>query len=244
MIFALAGTGYTWTQEQRKEFLESHGIQMMQTGASSKRKLRVLIADDVQETRRNARLMLATIDDVEVVAMAANGLQAVQLATEHHPDIVLLDINMPEMDGLTAYREIVRVHPETGCIIISAEKDSSTFRSAISVGVQEYLIKPFTGDELEEAIGRVRVRVEQARQKLVQDTQVRKQREAYLVQLAIEYSKSRRTDENAMEVFEQLAENPRCEPRWLQTLAMIYVVRREWGRLKVLAEKLDGREKE
>ena len=210
-------------------------------GISSKRKLKVLIADDVQETRRNTRLMLATIDDVEVVAIAANGVQAVQFAAEQHPDIVLLDINMPVMDGLTAYREIAKIYPETGCIIISAEKDSSTFRTAITVGVQEYLVKPFTADELEEAIGRVRVLVEQSKQKIAQDTQVRKQREAYLTQLATEYSKSRRTDDQAMEVFEQLAQNPQCEPRWLQTLAMIYVVRNKWGKLKALAEKLEGR---
>ena len=216
---------------------------MAQPELTTRKKLRVLIADDIQETRRNTRLMLATIDDVEVVAIAANGVQAVQLATEHHPDIVLLDINMPEMDGLTAYSEIVKVHPETGCIIISAEKDATTFRNAISVGVQEYLIKPFTGDELEEAIGKARVRVEESRHKLVQDTQVRKQREAYLVQLATEYSKSRRTDDQAMEVFEQLADNPQCDPRWLQTLAMIYVVRQKWDRLKILAEKLEGRNK-
>jgi YesN/AraC family two-component response regulator len=210
-------------------------------GISSKRKLRVLIADDIQETRRNTRLMLATIDDVEVVAIAANGVQAVQFAAEQHPDIVLLDINMPVMDGLTAYREIAKIHPETGCIIISAEKDASTLRTAITVGVQEYLIKPFTADELEEAIGRVRVLVDQAKQKIAQDTQVRRQREAYLSQLATEYSKSRRTDDQAMEVFEQLAENPQCEPRWLQTLAMIYVVRNKWSKLKALAEKLEGR---
>lgn len=212
---------------------------MAQPELSTRKKLRVLIADDIQETRRNTRLMLATIDDVEVVAIASNGLQAVQFAKEHRPDVVLLDINMPEMDGLTAYREITKIYPETGCIIISAEKDAETFRHAIAVGVQEYLIKPFTGDELEESIGKVRVRVEQAKQRIMQDTQVRKQREAYLVQLATEYSKTRRTDDQAMEVFEQLAINPQCEPRWLQTLAMIYVVRQKWNRLKVLAGKLE-----
>ena len=215
----------------------------MQPETSPKRKLKVLIADDVQETRRNTRLMLATIDDVEVVAIAANGIQALQLAKEQHPDIVLLDINMPEMDGLTAYREIHKVLPGTGCIIISAEKDSTTLRNAISVGVQEYLIKPFTVEELEDAIGRVRILVEQYRVKLTQDTQVRKQREAYLLQLAAEYSKTRRTDEKAMEVFEQLAQNPECDTRWLQTLAMIYVVRQEWGRMKLLAVKLEQRTK-
>ncbi len=213
----------------------------MQPEISTKRKLRVLIADDVQETRRNTRLMLATIDDVEVVAIAANGMQALQLAKEQHPDIVLLDINMPEMDGLSAFREIHKVLPGTGCIIISAEKDTSTLRTAISVGVQEYLIKPFTVEELEDAIGRVRILVEQYRVKLAQDTQVRKQREAYLLQLAAEYSKTRRTDEKAMEVFEQLAQNPECDIRWLQTLAMIYVVRQEWGRMRALATKLEYR---
>jgi YesN/AraC family two-component response regulator len=215
----------------------------MQPEPSSKRKLKVLIADDVQETRRNTRLMLATIDDVEVVAIASNGLQALELAKQQQPDIVLLDINMPEMDGLTAYREIHKVLPGTGCIIISAEKDTSTLRNAISVGVQEYLIKPFTVEELEAAINRVRGLVEQYRLRLAQDTQLRRQREAFLLQLAAEYSKTRRTDEKAMEVFEQLAENPACEMRWLQTLAMIYVVRNEWGRLRILATKLEQRTK-
>jgi YesN/AraC family two-component response regulator len=204
-----------------------------------RRKLRVLIADDIQETRRNTRLMLATIDDVEVVAIAANGLQAVQLAKEHHPDIVLLDINMPEMDGLTAFRNIAEIHPDTGCIIISAEKDSTTLRTAISLGVQEYLIKPFTIDELESAIGRVDQKVQGNRKKLAQMDDLKRKKEDYLKQLATEYSKARRTDDKAMEVFEQLADYPNCEARWLQTLAMIYVVRQEWGRLKILAAKLE-----
>lgn len=206
-----------------------------------KRKSRVLIADDVQETRRNTRLMLATIDDVEVVAIAANGLQAVQLAKEHHPDIVLLDINMPEMDGLTAFRNIIQIHPDTGCIIISAEKDTMTLRTAISLGVQEYLIKPFTIDELEVAIARVNDKVGETRVKLAQVNDLKRKKEDYLKQLATEYSKARRTDEKAMEVFEQLADYPNCEARWLQTLAMIYVVRQEWGRLKILSTKLEQR---
>jgi YesN/AraC family two-component response regulator len=216
---------------------------MAQPQISPKRKMRVLIADDVQETRRNTRLMLATMDDVEVVAIASNGVQAVQMAKEHHPDIVFLDINMPEMDGLTAYKEIAKIYPETGCIIISAEQDTTTLRTAISIGVQEYLIKPFTVDELEAAVARVHERVEQARSKLAQASQINRQREAYLLQLAVEYAKSRRTDEQAMEVFEQLAKNPKCEMRWLQNLAMIYIVRQKWGRLKALAENIEQRNK-
>jgi YesN/AraC family two-component response regulator len=216
---------------------------MVQTNVSQKRKLRVLIADDVQETRRNTRLMLATIDDVEVVAIAANGVQAVNLAKEHYPDILLLDINMPEMDGLSAYRQIAQTHPDIGCIIISAEKDTSTLRTAMSIGVQEYLIKPYTIEELETAIARVYERVAQTRQKLAQAEQLRRRNEAYLQQLASEYAKTRRTDDQAIEVFERLAENPQCEPRWLQNLAMIYVIRQMWGRLKILATKVEQRTK-
>ena len=216
---------------------------MAQPDVSPKRKMRVLIADDIQETRRNTRLMLATIDDLEVVAIASNGLQAVQLAKEHHPDIVFLDINMPEMDGLTAYKEIAKIYPETGCIIISAEQDTATLRTAISIGVQEYLIKPFTVDELEAAVARVHERVEQARSKLAQASQISRQREVYLLQLAVEYAKSRRTDDQAMEVFEQLARNPKCEMRWIQNLAMIYIVRQKWGKLKALAENIEQRTK-
>ena len=215
----------------------------MQTVSSPKKKLRVLIADDIQETRRNTRLMLATIDDVEVVAMAANGLQAVQLTEEHRPDILLLDINMPELDGLSAYKRIAPAHPDIGCIIISAEKDTTTLRNAMSIGVQEYLIKPFTVEELETAIARVYGRVQKIRQDLAQAEQLRKRNEAYLKQLASEYARTRRTDDQAIEVFEQLAENPQCETRWLQNLAMIYIIRQDWSRLKLLAATVEQRNK-
>ena len=214
---------------------------MTQPEGTQNEKMRVLIADDVQETRRNTRLMLATIDNLEVVAIGANGRQAVDLAKEHHPDIVFLDINMPEMDGLTAYREIHKILPGTGCVIISAEKDTTTLRTAMSIGVQEYLIKPFTVDELEEAVARVRQKVIQVRKKIAEDTQVRKQREAYLVQLAAEYAKTRRSDDKAIQVFEHLAENPQCDMRWIQNLAMIYIIRHKWDRLKILAEKVEKR---
>lgn len=214
---------------------------MTQPEGTQNNKMRVLIADDIQETRRNTRLMLATIDDVEVVAIGANGLQAIDLAKEHHPDIVFLDINMPEMDGLTAYSEILKIYPDTGCVIISAENDTEALRAAMSIGVQEYLVKPFTMEELELAVARVHERVEQTRLKLSQDTQVRKQREAYLAQLAAEFAKTHRTDDKAIEVFEQLALNPECDLRWLQNLAMIYIVQNKWGKLKILAGKVEKR---
>ena len=214
---------------------------MTQAESSLARKMRVLIADDVQETRRSTRLMLSMISDVEVVAIASNGLQAVNMAKEHHPDIVVLDINMPEMDGLTAFKQIAQVHPDTGCIIISAEKESSVLREAMSLGIRDYLFKPFTVDELEQAVVQVSARIEKTRQTIAQEKQLRQKNEIYLKQLAEEFVKNRRTDDRAVEVFERLAANPACELRWLRTLAMIYVVRQDWGKLKNLAMILEKR---
>jgi lipopolysaccharide biosynthesis regulator YciM len=96
-------------------------------------------------------------------------------------------------------------------------------------------------DELEEAVARVKQKVVQMRKKIAEDTQVRKQREAYLAQLAVEYAKTRRSDDKAIQVFEHLAENPQCEMRWIQNLAMIYIIRQKWDRLKILAEKVEKR---
>jgi YesN/AraC family two-component response regulator len=216
---------------------------MTQAEGSPTRKLRVLIADDVQETRRSTRLMLSMISDVEVVAIASNGLQAVNMAKEHHPDIVVLDINMPEMDGLTAFKQIARVHPDTGCIIISAEKESTILREAMSLGIRDYLFKPFTVDELEQAVVQVSARLAKTRQTIAQEKQLRQKNEIYLKQLAEEFVRNRRTDDRAVEVFEHLAANPACELRWLRTLAMIYVVRQDWGKLKNLAMILEKRKK-
>ncbi len=211
---------------------------MTQAGLSEKKKIRVLIADDVHETRRSTRLMLSMIADIEVVAIATNGLEAVQMAREHRPDIVVLDINMPEMDGLTAYDQIVQGRPDTGCIIISAEKGFGLMRTAMSLGVQEYLFKPFTLEEMEQAVDRVVVRLEKKRLENRHTDRLRQQSEAYLKQLADEYARSKRTDDRAVDVFEQLAADPDCELRWLRTLAMLYVIRKEWNKLQTLAAKL------
>lgn len=201
-------------------------------------KFRVLIADDVQETRRNTRLMLSMIPEVEVVAIASNGAQALQLVGEHRPDIIISDINMPEMNGLALTREVMQRHPGTGCIIMSSERDAETFHAARSLGVQEYLIKPYTVDELEAAVKRVIARLVESRRRLAMARA--QQQEQSLKQLATEYAKARRADDQAVVVFEQLANNPSCDIYWLRTLAMMYVIRHEWGKLKRLAERLEN----
>ena len=78
----------------------------------------------------------------------------------------------------------------------------------------------------------------------MQGQQLRKQREAHLKRLAYEYAKTHRADDKAMEVFELLAKNPQCEMRWLMNLAIVYVVRKQWGKLKVLAARLEWQERQ
>jgi YesN/AraC family two-component response regulator len=203
-------------------------------------KLRVLIADDFHETRRSVRLMLSMNPDVVVVAIAKDGREAVEMAREHHPDIVVMDINMPQVDGLAAFKQISDIHPDTGCILISAQKEIQFLNAAITLGVQEYLCKPFTIEELNDAINRVGIQVRQKRPSLENASRLHKQSESYLEKLAKEYAKEKRTDDLALGVFEQLAENPDCELRWLRTLSMLYIIRQEWDKLKVLAERLES----
>jgi YesN/AraC family two-component response regulator len=199
---------------------------------------RVLIADDVLETRRNTRLMLADNPMVDIVAIAHNGREAVELAKKHQPDIALMDINMPEMNGFEAFQAMYDIFPSMACVIISAEDDNQSFRSAMNVGAREYLVKPFTVYQLNNAIKRVGDIVKAEREKADVAAQLRQQRASYLLQLAQEYSRSRRTDDEAVEVFEQLAANPKCELRWLRTLAMLYIIRAEWKKLQVLSGRL------
>lgn len=207
------------------------------------RKKRVLIADDAHETRRNTRVMLSMVEEVEVVAIALDGTQAVEMARQHKPDIVILDINMPKVNGLMAYKKIVQENPRTACIIISAEKDPSAFRAAMSIGIQHYLIKPFMSDELDRAVRDVVRRLDQDQTSLKETDHLLEKNETYLRQLAEEYTRAKRTDEKAVEVLEEVINLPNCEMRWIQTLAMIYVVRQRWGKLKALAEKLEQRTK-
>lgn len=199
---------------------------------------RVLIADDVLETRRNTRLMLADNPMVDIVAIAHNGREAVELAKKHQPDIALLDINMPEMNGFEAFQEMYKIFPTMACVIISAEDDNQSFRSAMNVGAREYLVKPFTVYQLNNAVKRVGDIVKAEREKADVANRLKEQRSSYLLQLATEYSKTRRTDDEAVEVFEQLAANPKCDVRWLRTLAMLYIIRQDWMKLQVLAGRL------
>ena len=118
-------------------------------------KIRLLLVDDIPETRENLRKLLFFESDVEVVGAAANGEEGVQMAIELQPDIVLMDINMPGMDGIAASEQISQKAPFTQIIMMSVQGESDYLRRSMLAGAREFLIKPFSSDELISSIRRV-----------------------------------------------------------------------------------------
>ena len=117
-------------------------------------KIRVLIVDDVSETRENVRKLLQFEADVDVVGAARSGKEAIQLSQELNPDVVLMDINMPDMDGIAATEAIRQKQPTAQVVILSVQNDQNYMRRAMLVGARDFLTKPPMGDELISAIRR------------------------------------------------------------------------------------------
>ncbi|MBK7448616.1 MAG: response regulator [Anaerolineales bacterium] len=117
-------------------------------------KIRVLIVDDIAETRENVRKLLQFESDVEVVGTARTGKEGIQLTQELNPDVVLMDINMPDIDGITATETIRRDSPHVQVVILSVQGDQNYMRRAMLAGARDFLTKPPMGDELISAIKR------------------------------------------------------------------------------------------
>lgn len=118
-------------------------------------KIRVLIVDDIAETRENVKKLLYFEEDVEVVGSGANGHEGVDLALKLNPDIVLMDINMPGMDGIAASEAISSQAPNVQVVMMSVQGEADYLRRSMLAGAREFLIKPFSGDELVNSIHRV-----------------------------------------------------------------------------------------
>lgn len=200
--------------------------------------IRVMIADDVTEMRRSTRLMLTLIPNVEIVAIAKDGREAIEMARVHQPDIALMDVNMPHTNGLQAIAAMRAERPELACIILSAERDTETLLEAMAVGARGYLTKPFTTDQLIETFERVSRNLRVKKRQSSQVAQLRQQRDVILKELAIEYVKQQRSDAKAMRVLEQVTSDPDCERQLLVALAWVYVQRQEWDKLKELKKRI------
>lgn len=120
-----------------------------------KGKIRVLIVDDIPETRENLKKLLYFETDIEIVGAVGTGEEAVEVAKELQPDIVLMDINLPGMDGITASELITRQSPTSQIIMMSVQGEADYLRRSMLAGAREFLIKPFSSDELVSSIKRV-----------------------------------------------------------------------------------------
>ena len=115
-------------------------------------KIRVLIVDDVATTRENIVKLMQFQPGIEAVGQAQNGEEAIFQAKALRPDVVLMDINMPGMDGITATERLTVEVPGTTIVIMSVQGEQEYLRRAMMAGAKNYLTKPFTGDELIQAI--------------------------------------------------------------------------------------------
>ncbi len=114
--------------------------------------IRVLIADDQPIVRDGLAMLLGLIEDVEVVATAADGVEAVERARSERPDIVLMDLRMPRLEGAGATREILASLPETGVLVLTTYADDHFLFPALEAGARGYLTKDATAEEIERAI--------------------------------------------------------------------------------------------
>jgi len=121
---------------------------------ASGQKIRVLIVDDVADTRENVRKLLQFEPDVEVVGVAKSGKEGIQLSKEYDPDVVLMDINMPDIDGISATETIIRERSHVQVVILSVQGDPNYMRRAMLAGARDFLTKPPMADELISAIRR------------------------------------------------------------------------------------------
>jgi pilus assembly protein CpaE len=131
-------------------------------------KIRVVIVDDIAETRENIRKLLQFEPDVEVVGVARTGREAIDISKDVKPDVLLMDINMPDMDGIAATEIIRKTVPFAQIIILSIQNDPNYMRRAMLAGARDFLTKPPTIDELNSAIRRAGAMAHEERMKIPQ----------------------------------------------------------------------------
>jgi len=117
--------------------------------------IKVLIVDDIPETRDHLTKLLGLEREIDVAGTAGSGEEAIQVAMDLRPDVIVMDINMPGMDGVAAAEIISQRLPTSPIIMMSVHGEAEQLKRAISAGAREFLVKPFSGDEFSESIRRV-----------------------------------------------------------------------------------------
>lgn len=119
---------------------------------SSMPTIRVVIVDDHMVVRSGLEQLLATTDDIELVAIAANGIEALARVAECMPDVVLMDLSMPEMNGIDATRLIAERHPSSHVLVLTSFSDQTRILDALEAGADGYLLKDADPDDIADAI--------------------------------------------------------------------------------------------
>lgn len=115
-------------------------------------KIRVLVADDHAIIREGLRVMLGNQSDMEVVGIAANGREAIQLVDEYKPDVAVMDISMPELNGIEAIQQILPRHPQMKVVVLSIHGTKPYVYRALKAGAKGYLMKETAGLEVVDAV--------------------------------------------------------------------------------------------
>lgn len=115
-------------------------------------KIRVMVVDDTDVVRRGLSIALETFDNVILVGEATNGQQAVDMVSHLKPDIILMDLIMPVMDGVQATEIIAKTHQNTKVVVLTSTTDMDMIQAALDKGAASYLLKNLSLDELENAI--------------------------------------------------------------------------------------------
>jgi len=114
--------------------------------------IRILLADDHTLMRQGLRHILESHADFEVVAEASSGIEAVQAARDHHPDVAIVDVAMKELNGIEATAQILKHSPHTAVLILSMYSDERYVLRSVKAGARGYVLKNSAGDELVQAI--------------------------------------------------------------------------------------------
>jgi pilus assembly protein CpaE len=129
--------------------------------------IRVLIVDDIAETRDHLTKLLGFEGDIEVIGAAASGSEALELTMKLGPDVVLMDINMPDVDGITVTERLTAQMPTTAVIMMSVQGEADYLRRSMLAGAREYRVKPFSSDELTGSIRQVYAREVEKRGRII-----------------------------------------------------------------------------
>jgi two-component system chemotaxis response regulator CheY len=111
---------------------------------------KLMIVDDSNIVRRSIERAV-NLDNLDIVGVAGNGLEAIEIFKKEAPDLVTMDITMPEMDGVRCVKELCEINPDVHILVISALADKATAIEALSNGAQGFLRKPFNQEELNAA---------------------------------------------------------------------------------------------